>query len=473
MLSFAVPAFVVVLATSAHAGGASTGSHAGRLLELVAQSRESVPEQIPISGPWRLVGTANGVRTWEAPLPVRPRTLFFHKPVDDLAVFLEDGEGEREKLEHANGISDWEEAGTWAFTSRALRVRRFIEEGPPSADSYTVRYTRAVERETGMNLVLSGQEPSGFAFRSVQIDDTTRSGLLLPAPSSARWDIEVPTGAVLDLDLVLLPPEAADPALRSDGSELVVSVIVDGARTELLRAASELARFDRHRVDLSAYGGQEIALEVATQPVGTTDLDYVFVADPIVHVPDPDPPRVVLLFVDTLRADHLSAYGYERETTPGLDAWFGEGAVFEQGRSIAPWTLPSARTMVTGALPESWGQVQRLPDRFAQAGWATAFLAGNVYLSSNFEMADDWGTHRVINWPNADVQVDRALAYLDEHEDRPVFLMLHLMDMHLPYTEPPSYRNRFAGGSHLLPRTAHRARSRRWPARWVSRASST
>lgn len=414
-------------------------------LELPDQSRESVPDRVSVSGPWRLVATVGGVRTWEAPLPVRPRTLFFHKPVDDLAVYRNDGGEGAQKLGHEGDISGWGEVDTWSFSSRALRVRRAAAEGPPGPESYTVRYTRAVEREASMNLVQSESTPEDFAFRSLQLDDTTRHGVLLPAPARATWSLTVPDGAVLDLDCILLPPEAADPAARSDGAALTVSVRSAAGRTELLSVSPRLGGYDRHRVDLAAWAGQEIELELATSPREEPFLDYVFVADPTVHVPEEAPPRVALIFVDTLRADHLSVYGYERQTTPGLDAHFEQGAVFEQGRSIAPWTLPSARTMVTGALPEAWGQVPRLPARFADAGWATAFLAGNVYLSSNFEMADDWGTHRVINWPNADVQVDRALDYLDAHPDRPVFLLLHLMDMHLPYTEPPSYRSRFAG----------------------------
>ena len=414
-------------------------------LELPQQNRDAVPDRVPVSGPWKLVATVDGVRTWEAPLPVRPRTLFFHKPVDDLAVFRMDGEAGAEKLGHEGDVDGWGDTATWSFSARALRVRRAASAGPPGADSYTVRYTRAVEREASLNLALSELQPAEFAFRSLQLDDTTRHGVLLPAPARATWTLTVPEGGVLDLDCILLPPEASDPAERSDGAGLTVAVVADGQRTELLSASPRLGGVDRHRVDLGAWGGQTIALELATDPRGTPYLDYVFVADPTVHVPQEAPARVALLFVDTLRADHLSTYGYARQTTPGLDGYFAGGAVFEQGRSIAPWTLPSARTMLTGALPEAWGKLDTLPARFADAGWATAFLAGNVYLSSNFEMADDWGTHRVINWPNADVQVDRALDFLDAHPDRPVFLVLHLMDMHLPYTEPPSYRRRFAG----------------------------
>ncbi len=414
-------------------------------LSLPDASRDAVPERIGVSGPWRVVGTASGVRTWEAPLPVRPRTLFFHRPVDDLAVYRDTGGPKPRKLRHGGDMSDWSDTDTWGFTQRALRVRRPAADGPPRADEYTVRYTRAVEREASLNRAMAGRSDTAFVFRSLQVDDTTRHGVFLPAPASARWDITVPEGGVLDLDALLVPPEAADPSERSDGAAL--QVVVHRGEDEDVRATvrPRLATPDRLRVDLSDLAGERIGLELRTDPGDTVDYDYVFAADPVVFTPQDDPPRVVLVFIDTLRADHMSVYGYERQTSPGIDAWAAEGAVFEQARSVAPWTLPSTRTMVTGTIPERWGQLPTLPARFAAEGWATAFLAGNVYLSSNFEMADDWGTHRVINWPNADVQVDRALDWLVRNDDRPAFLLLHFMDMHLPYTEPLSYRRAFAG----------------------------
>ena len=227
---------------------------------------------------------------------------------------------------------------------------------------------------------------------------------------------------------------------QSDGAEVVV-IVND---TEV-RQISVSAQVHTHDIDLAEYGGQTVSLTLATRPGASDLLDYVFLAEPVIRVADPDPPRVIIVFIDTLRPDHMSLYGYERPTSPRLDAWASDAAVFTQARSIAPWTLPSARTMLTGAHPERWDKVPRLQDRFANAGWATALIAGNVYLSSNFEMADGWGTHRCINWPQASVQVDRALSYLSEHEEEPVFMMLHIMDMHLPYTEPITYRYRFAG----------------------------
>src|SRR4030095_14809354 len=64
-------------------------------------------------------------------------------------------------------------------------------------------------------------------------------------------------------------------------------------------------------------------------------------------------PNLILILVDTLRSDHLHAYGYSRETSPHLDALARRGVLFEQAISAAPWTLPSAMSLLTGRLPSS------------------------------------------------------------------------------------------------------------------------
>ncbi|RME21864.1 MAG: hypothetical protein D6798_17205 [Deltaproteobacteria bacterium] len=399
---------------------------------------------VEVDGPWLLVSTVDGVRTWQAALPVRPRTLFFHRPPSGMELWQREPGGDwsdARKLRHRRGLDDAQRAGTWEFTTRTLRVRRPAEAGPPAAGEYAVVYETATDRERGFQRELFDGDDVDFVFRSAQLDDTTRHGLFLPAPADARFRLAVPPGAVLDVDAGVLPPEAAEPGVRSDGA--ILRVLVDGEEVDAEPLAVD--RFRRLRVDLSAAGGREVELGLVIDPGADAALDYAFLGTPTVHVPVDDPPRVVVLFVDTLRRDALSLYGAERPTSPGLDAWAADAAVFDDARSVAPWTLPSSRAMFLGTQPERWGQVDTLQERAAAAGWSTAFLSGNVYLSSNFEMDRGWGTHRCINWPTADVQVDRALAWLSDHADRPALLVLHLMDMHLPYTEPRAYRRLFAG----------------------------
>ncbi len=115
------------------------------------------------------------------------------------------------------------------------------------------------------------------------------------------------------------------------------------------------------------------------------------------------PRSVVLIVVDTLRADHLGIYGYDRPTSPNLDAWAEDGAVFERAFSTSPWTLPSFGTMFTGQLPSrhlagtfvrgadgrppnrsQFGQLDTalptLAEAAAAAGFATAAVINNAFL---------------------------------------------------------------------------------------------
>lgn len=398
----------------------------------------SAAEEVPITAPWRLVYTAGGVRTWEVAIPIRPRTLFFHRAPGDMKVLREG-----KSLKIAAGSSGLVKEDTWAYGTHALQVRRPIADGPPAPGEYTVRYSSATKLEDKLRYT-DGDDPESFVFQSLQLDDATRSGLLLPAPAEISFTVSVPDGgAVLDLTPALLPPELGDPAVKSDGARL--TVYVNDERLVSWRLAEGLS--DRRRVRLADWSGETVTLTLKTEPgpAGDASLDYVFVADPVVFVPTMAPPRVVVIFIDTLRADHLSLYGYERETTPKISRWAEDAAVFEQARSIAPWTLPSAQTMLTGQFPEQWDEAQTIQEALSAEGWATTFIAGNIYLSSNFGMSRGWAEHRCINWPVAGVQVERATDYLRQNSDRPVFMMLHFMDMHLPYTEPPWYRNTFAG----------------------------
>ncbi len=243
----------------------------------------------------------------------------------------------------------------------------------------------------------------------------------------------------------MLEPEVAD-LEPSDGAALEVRVAAAGAAPQLVeRFEVQPGEVEVVRADLSAWAGQRVELSLVTDPGTTATYDYVFAGEPSLYTPQADPPRVVLIFIDTLRRDHLDIYGYERDTMPRLSAWSQDAAVFEAARTPAPWTLPSARALLLGAEPEFWGRRPSLPERLGGAGWVSAAFVGNVYLSANFEMADGWSHHFVENWPRATDQVDRLEDWLGDHHDQPAVVMLHLMDTHLPYTEPRKYKRMWAG----------------------------
>lgn len=410
----------------------------------VRPSGEPSGERLPIVGPYVLVRTAEGVTTWEAPLPIRPRNLFFSSAGD---IKVRQGDDVIKFSNSRNAGAD-----TWAFTRDTVQIRRAKADGPPETGDYTLSSKLGRTREDSLNWATwSAANPDGttaeFARRSLQVGEETRTGLLLPSPSHARYDaVQVPPAGTLQLQASVLPPEARALA-ESDGAKVKIVVeLGDGTTHEVLERTVTEGTWDTLRVDLSEWAGKSVTVHFHTSGGGDDVLDYVFLGDPTLYSAVQDPQRVVLVFLDTLRYDHLGTYGYARDTSPRLDAWAEDAVVFEQARSVAPWTLPSTRAALSGQQPEFWtsSSGERLPEVVGESGWATGAFVGNVYLSSNFDMAGGWSEQSTENWPVAETQVDKAEAFLDRYPDRDAMVLLHTMDMHLPYTEPVRYQRKWA-----------------------------
>lgn len=153
-------------------------------------------------------------------------------------------------------------------------------------------------------------------------------------------------------------------------------------------------------------------------------------------------PNVLLVTVDTLRADRLGCHGYPRGLTPNLDALAAEGVRFERAYSHAPFTAPSHASLLTSLLTPSHGVLAwaeelapdavTMPDRFGAAGWRTAAFYNNPGLSTS-KMTRGFGFERRLFWETADTTVDAFLEWLDGSSDEPFCAWVHLWDVHRPY----------------------------------------
>lgn len=164
-------------------------------------------------------------------------------------------------------------------------------------------------------------------------------------------------------------------------------------------------------------------------------------------------PLVLVISIDTLRRDHVSAYGYERETTPNLDRLAAEGAIFDTAVSTSNWTLPSHMSLFTGFSPSSHqveddrdrlpNSVGTLAEAFKRAGYETAAFTSHLYLDGRFGFRRGFDLYQtVVNRRAQDVS-DRALLWLQRHEQAPAFLFLHYFDPHWDYAPPPDFAKRF------------------------------
>jgi arylsulfatase A-like enzyme len=197
-------------------------------------------------------------------------------------------------------------------------------------------------------------------------------------------------------------------------------------------------------------------------------------AAPSLVLPEGTP--VILILVDTLRADHLSYAGYRRDTSPTVDRLAREGVVFERVIAQATRTSPNMASLLTGTGPATHGLVaaqSRLDqdlvtwgEILAGHGYGTAGILGNPNMGHRFEFTQGMQhVDEAFSEPafDAGVLFPRGLAWLAERGRDPYFLWIHAIDPHSPYAAPGPARDRYqadethrAGPSDALPLTESR-----------------
>ncbi len=201
-------------------------------------------------------------------------------------------------------------------------------------------------------------------------------------------------------------------------------------------------------------------------------------------------PHILLISIDTLRADHLSAYGYGRETSPRLDALARQGVLFVDATSHSTWTLPAHVSMLTGLDPAAHGVLARehriqdyhhtLAERLREAGYATAAWVGTRdwgFVGSRYgfdegfdrfehfphpkrfrsarllrEFDEWWLWHGEGGVGNARAEVTNVINWIAAEREQPFFAFVHFYDVHskgarLPYEAPAPYRDMFCEGN--------------------------
>ncbi len=164
--------------------------------------------------------------------------------------------------------------------------------------------------------------------------------------------------------------------------------------------------------------------------------------------PEPKARHVLLVVFDTLRADRMSMYGYEKETTPFLSQSMPQLLQFTRAKAVAPWTVPSHASIFTGLMPSEhkaqWGQI-RLDSKFTTLaetlrdnGFATVSVSSNPFFGESFGLTQGFGDHSLIRGPGEEKSAEimaRLPSIIDEAlegEER-LFLFLNFMDAHIQY----------------------------------------
>lgn len=282
------------------------------------------------------------------------------------------------------------------------------------------------------------------------------------------WRGKVPAGGRLHLGVQTLP------AGWQVAKALEVSVEVEAEEGREVVAVERKAKENESswldfEVDLSSWAGKKVVLTVRPNLVGllAEDRSTPLIAWSPARLSSTEPsqktrpgderPNVLFILIDTTRADHLTPYGYQRDTSPEIARWMAEkGTTVETAYSQAPWTLPSLAAIMSGRNPGEFlgdpveafalpKDVPSIAERFALAGYATAGFVGNPTLHEGNGFARGFGTfYTPVPDPASMILhggglTDRAIPWLAAHSqgaERPFFLYVHYIDPHDPYDSP-------------------------------------
>ena len=352
-----------------------------------------------------------------------------------------------------------------SFPSSAIR-QILLRPTDAAGAEFEIESVRLIFRKEHLARIPSGPGWQGLS-------DINRETLVTRAPERVSFTVSMPARPWLDLALGTIedgPVTFRVAVSTSAGSE------EDGSeRVVLERTVTAPHRWEGAAVDLSDLAGEVVSLSFSLE--AETPAAIGFWGAPVIRsrgaatrasgwggrasdrAASLQPLQgVILILADTLRHDHLDAYGYQRATAPVLTQLASDGALFRDCIAQAPWTKVSVPSILTSLYPSSHGIVRitdRLPSSavtlaevYREAGYATLSLLSNSMtghlsnLHQGFEELHEHsslGTNRERPSKTARAYMDRLLPWLEAHRDVPFFVFLHVLDPHMPYWPYPPY----------------------------------
>ena len=333
--------------------------------------------------------------------------------------------------------------------TRPARTLRHIMLRPTNAPgaTFAIESIRVVFREDYLESIPSGVSWQGLA-------EIYHEALVSRAPEVMRFPLLLPANPWLDLHIGTV--EAAPVTFRVSAVLGASSQFGEPSSVLLLeRTVTRPHHWEQAGVDLSAFSGRKITLTLSlvSDPPASGALGLW--GSP--HQRDRGRPMkagaprgVILVWADTLRRDHLGAYGYARPTSPHIDRLAAEGATFDACVGQATWTKVATPAMLTSLYPATNG-VRRFFDRlpanattlaevYRDAGYATVSYSSILFTGQMTNLHQGFDElHESGSLPDQESSktareyVDRLLPWLTDHKDVPFFVFLHVSDPHDPF----------------------------------------
>ena len=336
----------------------------------------------------------------------------------------------------------------------------------PGASLLTLAATS--RREKGRLFALSGFEmrPSN-AVGALVVLRREKNGILLPPGSSIGFFLEQERDGEIaaEVEAVGAAPGRARLCLDTDSGRQELADATLSASLRRIRVQPAMADGAFARLEIANVG--PVALRLRGLRLAPRRVDAAAAGAALAQRPN-----VVIFLTDTLRADHLGAYGHPKPTSPRFDAFAREGIVFEDAWAQSPWTKPSVASIFTGLTPGSHGVVEfnralardatTLAQAFLAAGFRTAAFSGNpiVNARSRYNIGfKTWNSGGEKRLPPAERLVADALAWIDSGRG-PFLLYVHTFEPHWLYQPREEHWAPFRPAGYKATETMAAARDR-------------
>jgi len=296
--------------------------------------------------------------------------------------------------------------------------------------------------------------------KKLKIGPAEINALLSPPRSHFRFDVTIPENALLDFTYGIRRDTELE--LTGEGKRTVqfsIAMEDEKAKRELFSNTLSLGAdkslvFNSRTIDLKNYAGQNVGIYLTTK--GTKKALACWF-NPVIYVPQDETRNVILISLDTLRADHLGCYGYPRETSPNMDELAEDSVVFLNTFATSPWTLPSHVSLLTAlncinhqvynSDDKMDPSILTLADFIRSKGYSNSAITGGGYVSGLYGLNKGFDSYHVRGQVNASDSAESAvggvLDFIERNKDRNFFFFLHSYQIHNPYFSPPPYNEMF------------------------------
>lgn len=368
---------------------------------------------------------------------------------------------------------EWRNPGKITPTDHTFDVHNILHRGPDLTRWLPLHRLKYGSHNHDSGI---GENPYNLK-KKLEVNDYDLNAILAPPASELTFEIKIPPAAYLQFGYGT-QWQAGDS--ESDRVRFRVLLENSGGRKMLFDrtlapdAESDTRSILRDEIDLSEFAGNKVGISFMTEcppsrgsPANSREGQTAFWINPVLHSRPAGtdaggsggPAKIILISLDTLRADHLGCFGYDRPTSPHLDKLAGDGVLFSNCFSQAPYTISSHMSMLTGLNPSRHRvysmedslstEIETLADRLRARGYSTAAFTGGGQVSHIFGFSKGFDSYQertesISSGSGIPQLLQMFEAWIDRHRDQSFFLFLHTYQLHDPYSPPAPYNRIFA-----------------------------